>query len=143
MMKDLEHGLNWKNVHEARQTNQEAEYWKVQACKAVKHMLELTALLRKIMLLGILRGNPRLRDETLHILDGTDEQSFTECSETKNILISIKTLQSIDCIWTELDDPDITLWHTSCGRDFYFTTGTPGDNDMKYCCYCGNKLLER
>jgi hypothetical protein len=40
--------------------------------QAVKHMLEMTAFLRKIMVLGLLRGSPRLREEALRILDGVE-----------------------------------------------------------------------
>lgn len=47
--------------------------------QAVKHMLELSAFLRKIMLLGLLRGSPRLRDEALKILDGVENPNITFC----------------------------------------------------------------
>lgn len=50
---------------------------------AVKHMLEMTAFLRKIMMLGLLRGSPRLRDEALKILDGA-ELSNSDGSVTQN-----------------------------------------------------------
>ncbi len=51
--------------------------------QAVKHMLEITAFLRKIMVLGLLRGSPRLRDEALRILDGV-ETSDTDGSNTQD-----------------------------------------------------------
>ena len=61
----------------------QSTYWKAQAVASVKHMLELTAFLRKIMLLGLLRGSSRLRDEALRILDGF-EASDVEGSVTEN-----------------------------------------------------------
>ena len=42
------------------------------------------------------------------------------------------------CVWTE----DEGFWITSCGREFVINEGTPKQNDMKYCCYCGDVLLE-
>lgn len=51
--------------------------------QAVKHMLEMTAFLRKIMTLGLLRGSPRLRDEALRILDGVEPSNY-DGSATQN-----------------------------------------------------------
>ena len=42
------------------------------------------------------------------------------------------------CTWTQ--DPD-GIWHTSCGQAHEFNTGTPEENDHRYCPYCG-KVLE-
>ena len=61
----------------------QSTYWKTQAVASLKHMLELTAFLRKIMTLGLLRGSSRLRDEALRILDGF-EASDIEGSVTQN-----------------------------------------------------------
>lgn len=79
----------WKNVTEARQTNEETAYWKTQAVAAVKHMLELTAFLRHIMTLGLLRGSSRLTARALQILDGI-EASDIEGSVTQDVLKHIK-----------------------------------------------------
>jgi len=44
----------------------------------------------------------------------------------------------IVCDWVEeYDGP----WHTECGESFSLDEGTPKDNGMKYCCYCGKKLV--
>lgn len=87
-----------------------------------------------------------------HIYDGTyldtamsTEQSNSDVSVTQDVLTSIKTGQSVEketCSWIQEDDPDICYWKTGCGNSFYFTEGTPTDNNMKYCCYCG-KLLKQ
>jgi hypothetical protein len=34
------------------------------------------------------------------------------------------------------------VWSTSCGNAFCLNHGTPSDNDMKFCCYCGLMLRE-
>jgi hypothetical protein len=36
-----------------------------------------------------------------------------------------------------------TLWDTSCGETFLLSEGTPLENGMRYCCYCGGKLYEK
>ena len=61
----------------------QSTYWKTQAVASLKHMMDLTAFLRKIMMLGLLRGSPRLRDEALRILDGFEQSDF-EGSITQN-----------------------------------------------------------
>ena len=43
------------------------------------------------------------------------------------------------CVWSE--DSDGT-WQTSCEQAFCLNDGSPSDNDMKYCCYCGKALAE-
>ena len=51
---------------------------------------------------------------------------------------TVKFIPAELCTWTE--DPD-GIWHTSCGQAHEFTTGTPEENDHRYCPYCG-KVLE-
>jgi len=126
-----------------------AGHWKSQACIATKRMLELTAFLRKIMLLGLLRGSPRLRDEALRILDGF-EASTIDGSDAQDVLINNETSPLIEktstdnnkCMWVMVEDPDIDLWCTSCGEEFHLEADSPSDNHMKYCCYCGKEITE-
>ena len=59
-----------QEVNQKNDAKKDARYWKKQAIAANKRMLDLTAFLRKIMVLGMLRGTPRLRDEALLLLDG-------------------------------------------------------------------------
>lgn len=42
------------------------------------------------------------------------------------------------CVWTE--DPDGGGWDTDCGEKFELTSGTPEENRMVYCCFCGRPL---
>ena len=46
------------------------------------------------------------------------------------------------CIWAE-SNGDAEFWHTSCDQDFVFIEGTPSENGMKFCCYCGANLVEK
>lgn len=45
------------------------------------------------------------------------------------------------CIWKE--DEDGTCWTTECGELFVLMEGTPKDNKMNYCPYCGKKLEQK
>ena len=31
-------------------------------------------------------------------------------------------------------------WETDCGEAFVLLDGTPADNGMRFCCYCGKRL---
>lgn len=48
---------------------------------------------------------------------------------------------STDCMWG-LDDPDYGTWGTSCGHYFSLEDGTPTDNSMAFCCFCGKPIKE-
>lgn len=45
------------------------------------------------------------------------------------------------CEW-RLDDPDQGTWESSCGCAFNIIEGGPEQNDMRFCCYCGDPLKE-
>lgn len=49
--------------------------------------------------------------------------------------------ESTECRWVQ-DDLEGDTWGTSCGHYFRLDDGTPADNDMKFCCYCGKTLIE-
>lgn len=40
------------------------------------------------------------------------------------------------CAWKRDDD----YWETSCGDAFQFADGGPGENNMRFCPYCGRAL---
>lgn len=42
------------------------------------------------------------------------------------------------CRWDKDDDG---LWSTSCDGIFEIIEGTPADNSMAFCCYCGKPLV--
>ena len=46
------------------------------------------------------------------------------------------------CTWQQDGDSDSGVYGTSCGHYFDITDGTPEDNKMKWCCYCGRKLTQ-
>jgi len=46
------------------------------------------------------------------------------------------------CYWKE-DKTDEGVWDTSCGERFVIFDGTPNENKMAYCPYCGCVLEEK
>ena len=46
------------------------------------------------------------------------------------------------CVW-EFDYDETYSWITSCGKKFYIVEGTPVENEMKFCPYCGKKIVTR
>ena len=44
------------------------------------------------------------------------------------------------CRWTEDEDG---VWHSDCGHAFVLNDGTPSENGMRWCSYCGAKLKQR
>lgn len=41
------------------------------------------------------------------------------------------------CSWAE---DEAGVWDTACGERFNLEAGTPSDNGMRFCCYCGHAL---
>jgi hypothetical protein len=52
--------------------------------------------------------------------------------------------QPNECRWLQDGDEESDTWAASCGRHRYFSLneGTPKDNHMSHCCYCGKPLVE-
>jgi hypothetical protein len=48
------------------------------------------------------------------------------------------------CTWKlDEDEFDVTdTWNTDCGSAFTVNHGTPHENEMRFCCYCGGILRE-
>ena len=46
------------------------------------------------------------------------------------------------CTWQQDGDSDSGVYGTSCRRYFNLEDGTPEDNKMKWCCYCGKNLAQ-
>lgn len=44
------------------------------------------------------------------------------------------------CLWIE----DVySVWETACGNMFEFSVGSPKENKVRFCMYCGKKLHQR
>jgi hypothetical protein len=45
------------------------------------------------------------------------------------------------CEWKQDENG---AWWTDCGNGFEFNNeGSPKDNKMKFCCYCGKPLIQK
>ena len=47
------------------------------------------------------------------------------------------------CEWKENSNEYEITWKTSCGEEFVLLEGTPEENGLKFCAYCGRKLTQR
>jgi hypothetical protein len=43
-----------------------------------------------------------------------------------------------ECAWRE----DEGYWETDCGNEFAVNEGTPEENRMKFCCFCGKHIVQ-
>ena len=43
------------------------------------------------------------------------------------------------CTWTE---SSAGPWYTVCGESFEIIIGSPAENGLRYCCFCGRRLAE-
>jgi hypothetical protein len=79
-------------------------------------------------------------------------ETLEALSAAKNILwiqkraeIEVKHLRAAlaqpdKCEWAQ-EDESSDAWDTGCGRTFLINDGTPSENDMCYCCFCGKTLI--
>jgi len=44
-----------------------------------------------------------------------------------------------ECIWKADEESN---WHTGCGEIYIILEGTPDENKMKFCTYCGKPLKQ-
>jgi hypothetical protein len=66
--------------------------------------------------------------------DVAKEQAF-------RALIAAAPAPEAACNWSQEDD-ESDCWVTSCGNAFSLNDGTPSENSIKHCCYCGRHLTE-
>lgn len=34
------------------------------------------------------------------------------------------------------------VWATECDNDFIMADGTPTENEFKWCCFCGGRIID-
>ena len=71
--------------------------------------------------------------------DPDDEEKAAESKDAARsaLLAAIEEAVPKQCAWT---DDDEGIWHTACGNLHVINDGTPAENSMRYCCYCGGAL---
>lgn len=46
------------------------------------------------------------------------------------------------CEWSQ-DENSVSLWYSDCGKRLWLgQTGSPRENEMEFCCFCGETLFE-
>lgn len=55
----------------------------------------------------------------------------------KALTCSVRVVRNKRCTWRPGDYGE---YNTSCKNAFVLNDGTPSDNNMKFCCYCGGLL---
>jgi hypothetical protein len=53
-----------------------------------------------------------------------------------------RVVRNKDCTWSQIE-LDCDTWSASCGNEFTINDGTPRDNNLKFCCFCGGVLHQR
>lgn len=48
------------------------------------------------------------------------------------------SVKAMACTWTQ--DAEDGSWDTSCGGKFSIEEGSPAENGMHFCCYCGSPV---
>lgn len=85
----------------------------------------------------------------LGVADPTDD--YETAKRKMNTLLSAaqdigtyfaKQAEPETCTWQQDGDSDSGVYGTSCGSYFNIEDGTPEDNKMRWCCYCGKKLAQ-
>lgn len=64
----------------------------------------------------------------------------TEQELIEGIAATLRSRPVGECAWTF--DPD-GYWKTSCGDQFQISDGTPAENNMRFCHYCGLRITEK
>ena len=45
------------------------------------------------------------------------------------------------CTWRN-EDSYTNVWETDCGHTFLINEDTPLENNMRFCCFCGEAIAE-
>lgn len=83
-------------------------------------------------------------DQFGHEFDPTFDFIAHARTDVPDLLAEVRRLQELQragdapCIWTEGEDG---YYDTACGGAFAITDGTPEENDMAWCPYCGRRLV--
>jgi hypothetical protein len=81
-----------------------------------------------------------------HYVTGTLEQARNLLRDVLGVDVHI-THPPADardaCEWKQDEHSEWGEWNTSCGNAFCLEEGTPPDNGMKFCCYCGAAIAAK
>jgi hypothetical protein len=46
----------------------------------------------------------------------------------------------VSCTWIPSEQEEANVWTTSCGHEWQLNDGTPKENNVEYCMYCGRSV---
>jgi hypothetical protein len=81
----------------------------------------------------------RLAFENAALKEGLDgwHSRYLDCEVERDAYQAGREARPV-CLWNNVDG----CWETTCGNAFEINDGTPAENNMTYCCYCGGKVEE-
>lgn len=79
------------------------------------------------------------RQGAIDLLRSLRNVSPEEAEEQRRTYALLEKALARHCTWTEDSDGN---WDTSCDNKYVIVEGTPTENGMKFCAYCGKRLEE-
>jgi hypothetical protein len=78
--------------------------------------------------------------EKTHTQPGCDQW---QAERKASVALRAPLKQPNECRWLQDGDEDSGTYMASCNRRYFvLEDGTPTDNHMTHCCYCGKPLVE-
>jgi predicted RNase H-like HicB family nuclease len=128
-------------VDELKAAKQSAEQWKAAALRFDAHSIKLRDKIKAMEAeqpsaepAWPIRGVRVEDDKVIITVKGGNDAARWLCGK----MLEQPSAMREACAWEEDDDG----FNTSCGNKHVLISGTPNDNNMKYCCYCGKSVLE-
>jgi hypothetical protein len=76
------------------------------------------------------------------ITDGPSDDTTMASMDALRAALAQPAPEPETCTWHQDGDSDSGVYATSCGHYFNLEDGTPEDNEMSHCCYCGKRLAQ-
>ena len=93
--------------------------------------------------------NDQLRAAAQAVLDRWDSPKWEWAKQgpTADLMAELRAAlaqqaEPETCTWQQDGDSESGLYATSCRRYFSLDDGTPEDNRLAWCCYCGKRLVQ-
>ncbi len=81
-----------------------------------------------------------MKEETKLKVKFDTKEDCDSFMDNPEVLLIPQGLNDLICQWAE--DDEWGVYETECGETFEIIVGTPNDNRMIYCCFCGKEICE-
>lgn len=101
---------------------------------------QLAKIPRYRVKLDVSEGDP------VALMEASESGHWLKLSDVAELAIGVvaPSQEPQHCTWTEDgDEYDSEKWDTNYGEAFVFIDGTPLQNHLKFCCYCGKPVKEQ